>query len=325
MGLTNFPNGISSFGIPIYGGGGVPTTQGNVYFVNYSTGSNSGPGNSPNNPWKTIEYAYEQAVSGNDDVIILQGAATHVLSAMLDVTKSRVHFIGLDGTTGRMYGQNAKVSLTATSGATNIATMRNLGVRNSFTNIKFINSSTVTEGIYCVAEGGEYALYTSCEFYKDTDLDQTGAAELAMNGDSSQFINCTFGSLANAIVGSIIRPCVQLTAGIVDTAKVTRDALFDGCLFWRNAGATTNVFINAANATDVERTMTLRGCGFINNGAAVATPAVAIRAASTLTVGNIVLDPNCFAAKVTKVATATGILVSGAAVNSGAGIAVNAA
>lgn len=325
MGLTNFPNGISSFGIPIYGGGGVPTTQGNVYFVNYSTGADAGPGNSPNNPWKTIEYAYSQVLSNNDDVIVLQGSATHVLSAMLDVTKNRVHFIGLDGTTGRMYGQNAKVSLTATSGASNIATMRNLGVRNSFTNIKFMNSSTVTEGIYCVAEGGEYALYTNCEFYKDTDLDQTGAAELAMNGDSSQFVGCTFGSLANAISGAVIRPCVQLTAGIVDTGKVTRDALFDGCLFWRKAGNTANVFINAANATDVERQLLLKGCGFINNLAAAAVPAVAIRAAATLTVGNIILDPNCYAANVTKVATATGILVTGAAVNSGAGIAVNAA
>lgn len=326
MPLTNFPNGITSFGIPVIGSGSmIPTSPGNVYFVNYTTGADAGPGTNIQYPWKTIEYAYSQVTDGNDDIICLTGSATHVLGAMLDVTKSRVHFVGIDGTNGRFYGQNAKVSLTATSGATNIATMRNLGVRNSFTNIKWVNASTVTEGIYCVAEGGEYAVYTNCEFYKSTDLDVTGAAELAMNGDSAQFVGCTIGSLADAISGAIIRPCVLLTAGVVDTGKVTRDSVFADCLFWRQSGNAANRFVYGANATDVERMLLFKNCGFINNLAGAGTPAQAIAMGATLTVGNIVLDPLCYATKVTKVSTTTGVLVTGAAPNSGTGIATNAA
>jgi hypothetical protein len=201
MPLTNFPNGVSSFGLPVIGSGGmIPPGPGKVYFVDFTRGADTGPGTSTSNPWKTIEYAYSQVVSGNDDIIALMGSATHVLSAMLTVAKSRVHFIGMDGTNGRLYGQNAKVSLTATSGATNVFTMKNTGVRNSFTNIKFINESTVAEGLYCVGEGGEYALYQNCEFYKSTDLNETTAAELVLNGDSAQFFNCTFGSLANLLI-----------------------------------------------------------------------------------------------------------------------------
>src|SRR5690606_2307210 len=110
-------------GLPVIGSGGmIPPGPGKVYFVDYTNGTDAGPGTSMSNPWKTIEYAYDQVVSGNDDIIALMGSATHVLSAMLTVAKNRVHFVGVDGTNGRLYGQNAKISLTATSGATNVFT-----------------------------------------------------------------------------------------------------------------------------------------------------------------------------------------------------------
>jgi hypothetical protein len=326
MPLTNFPNGVSSFGLPVIGSGGmIPPGPGKVYFVDFTKGADTGPGTSTSNPWKTIEYAYSQVVSGNDDVIALMGSATHVLSAMLTVAKSRVHFIGIDGTNGRFYGQNAKVSLTATSGASNIGTILNTGVRNSFTNIKFINESTVAEGLYCFVEGGEYTLVQNCEIYKSTDLDQTGAAELVLNGDSAQFIGCTIGSLANAISGAVIRPCVLLTAGLAGSGKVCRDSVFVDTLFWRQCGNAANRFVYGANAADVERMLLFKGCGFINNLAGAGTPAQAIAMGATLTVGNIVLDPLCYAAKVTKVSTTTGVIVTGAAPDAGTGIGVNAA
>lgn len=326
MPLTNFPNGVSSFGLPVIGSGGmIPPGPGKVYFVDFTRGADTGPGTSTSNPWKTIEYAYSQVVSGNDDIIALMGSATHVLSAMLTVAKSRVHFIGIDGTNGRFYGQNAKVSLTATSGASNIGTILNTGVRNSFTNIKFINESTVAEGLYCFVEGGEYTLVQNCEIYKSTDLDQTGAAELVLNGDSAQFIGCTIGSLANAISGAIIRPCVLLTAGLAGAGKVCRDSVFVDTLFWRNCGNAANRFVYAANAADVERMLLFTNCGFVNNLAGAGTPAQAIAGAATFTVGNIVLNPLCWGTKITKLSTTTGVIVTGAAPDSGTGIGVNAA
>ena len=323
--MTTFADGLYQFGgQPV--SSGFPPTPGNMYFVNYGTGVDAGSGKNPNQPWQTIAYAYSQVTSGNDDIIVLQGSATHVLSTMLDVTKSRVHFIGMDGTGGRFYGNNAKVSLTATSGATNIATMKNTGVRNSFVNIKFINSSTVTEGIYCVAEGGEYALYQNCEIYKDTDLDVTGAAELLLNGDSPQFIDCTIGSLANEIVGAIIRPCVLLTKGLAGAGKVTRDAYFQNCMFWRNGGNAANRLVYGANADDVERMLLFKGCGFINNPQGTANPGEAVAMGATQTVGAITLDPACFSTNITKISGTTGVFVTGAVPTAAtSSIAVNAA
>lgn len=321
--MTTFADGLYQYGgQPV--GTGIPPTPGNIYFVNYGSGTDAGSGKNPTQPWKTIEYAYDQVTTNNDDIIVLTGSSTHVLAAMLTVSKNRVHFIGMDGTTGRMYGQNAKVSLTATSGATNIGTIKNTGVRNSFTNIKFINSSTVAQGLYCVVEGGEYALYQNCEIYKDTDLNETTAAELVLNGDSAQFYNCTIGSLANVLVGDIIRPCVDLTKEIAGTGKVTRDSIMVGCQFWRNLAGTAGVFIRAAASADVERLLELKDCTFVaaNLGS---TPAVCISLGATLTDGWITLDANCAGFNVTKIATGTGVLVAGAAVNNGTGIAVNAA
>ena len=319
--MTTFADGLYQYGgQPV--GTGIPPTPGNIYFVNYTTGVNAGSGKSMAQPWQTLEYAYSQVTTNNDDVICLMGSATHVLSAMLTVSKSRVHIIGIDGTNGRLYGQNAKVSLTATSGATNVFTMKNTGVRNSFTNIKFINSSTVDEGLYCVGEGGEYAVYSNCEFYKSTDLNETTAAELVLNGDSAQFFNCTFGSLADLLVGDIIRPCVELTKEIVAAGKVTRDCTMVDCSFWRQLAGTAGVFVRAAASGDVERLLRLERPTFVaaNLGS---TPAVCI-ASATLTDGWIAVN-NPAGFNVTKIATATGVLVNGAAPNSGTGIAVNAA
>ena len=319
--MTTVADGLYQYGgQPV--GTGPPPSPGNTYFVDYGAGADTGSGQSPRSPWKTVEYALSRMTTNQDSIIALMGSSTHVLSAMLDVSISRVHFIGIDGTNGRPYGQNAKVSLTATSGATNVFTMKNTGVRNSFTNIKWINESTVAEGLYCVGEGGEYAQYNNCEIYKSTDLNETTAAELVLNGDSAQFNNCTIGSLANVLVGNIIRPCVELTKEIVGAGLVTRDAEMNNCRFWRNLAGTAGVFVRAAASGDVERLLELNDPKFVaaNLGS---TPAVCI-ASATLTDGWIAVN-NPAGFNVTKIATATGVLVNGAAPDSGAGIAVNAA
>lgn len=307
--LTNYPNGLSSFGVPLMGSG-IPVTSGTYYFVDYTLGNDGADGLSIETPFKTVQFAYEQADTNKDDVICLMGSATHVLTEMLDISKNRVHFVGIDGTFGRMYGQNAKVSLGVTTAATDIATMQNTGVRNSFTNIKFLNSNTVAEGIYCVAEGGEYTVYTNCEIYKDTDLDVTTAAEMLHNGDSVQMIGCTIGSLANIVADNVIRPCVKVTATL--SGKKFRDGIFIDCMFWRKAGGTETMMIYGANATDVERLLLCKNCTFVNNTLSAALPAHAVGFGAAQTEGTVLLQ-DCTSVDCTVMAqAAVGIYVSGA-------------
>jgi len=306
MTISNYPDGISSWGIPVLGGGGIPATAGTVYFVDYGAGSDGNSGKDINEPLKTIAQAYSLVTENKDDVICLIGNSTHTLTSMLTVSKNRVHFVGLDGTGGRQYGQNAKISLGVTTAATDLATMKNTGVRNSFHNIKFINSNTVAEGIYGVLEAGEFAQYTCCDFYKSTDLDVTGAAELACNGDSAIFTKCTFGSSANARSGAVIRPCVMLTKGLV-TGKVCRDVKFEDCIFWIWCGNTVNAFVWSTTATDVERQMEFKDCTFNVTKKSTAAPAVAIGGAAAFTAGEILLTGTTGENGCTALATQTGI------------------
>ena len=128
---------------------------------------------------------------------------------------------------------------------------------------------------------------------------------MVLNGDSAQFYNCTFGSLADAVSGDKVRPAILLTKATVGAGLVSRDVYFDNCRFWKQAGGTTTAFIKGG-ATDVERVMEFHNCQFIANVLG-AVPAVAIDVA-TLTVGQIILTGDTCAFECTKIATATGVI-----------------
>lgn len=316
MSLTNFPNGISSYGIPVLGGGGVlPLTMGaaglgTVYFVDATNGSDGNHGKSPDKALKTVTKALTLVTTNNHDVIALSANAAHSITAMLDVSKNRVHFVGLDGRGGYGMGARARLTMAVTTAAADIAVMKNTGVGNTFTNIKFDSSNTKDESLYAVAEGGEYAIYKSCEFYKSTDLNETAAAEVLNNGDSAQWINCVFGSSANIIADDKIRPNMLLTATL--SGKKCRDNIIDSCIFLSKAGGTEAVRIYGANATDVERMFYVKDSLFFNNPLSAATPAHAVGFGAAQTEGVVILK-NCTSVDNTVMAQASmNIYVDGA-------------
>ncbi len=82
-------------------------TFGNVFVVFNSSDTDEGnyqqaqdlfpvDGNGRVRFFTSLADAYTATESNNNDVIILDGNSTHTLTAMLTVSKSRVHFIGLD-------------------------------------------------------------------------------------------------------------------------------------------------------------------------------------------------------------------------------------
>lgn len=82
--LTNFPNGISSFGMPVIGGGGIMTT-GNIFFVdsgNTARGDVSGKGTDPLTPFATLGFALGRTTANNGDIIfVMPGHAEDIVSA----------------------------------------------------------------------------------------------------------------------------------------------------------------------------------------------------------------------------------------------------
>ena len=294
--LTNFPGGASSFGIPLMGGGGIPATFGDVFFVDYRNGIDGNDGKSKDRAFKTLSQAYSKVTTNHNDIILVDGDSTVAETAMITWAKNRVHVVGLNGPAGH-YGQGAKISIGVTTAATDIALLKVMGVRNTFSNLKFISDNTVAEGLYTVADNGEYSRYFNCEFYKSTDLDDAGASELLLNGDSSMFYNCTIGSSAN-ITGNI-RANVLCT----NVLGNLRDCYFENCLLLAKADDTDKVFVYGANADDVERMLTFKGCTFFNNPLSAGTPAAAIAFGAAQTEGAVFCDANCAVVDVTVLGT----------------------
>jgi hypothetical protein len=290
--------GFQTFGNVYYV---VPSTEANysvlqkMYDIVYDDGSKAF--------CTTVAEAYGKTVSGRDDVIVLSCNVTHQILTMLTVSKNRVHFVG--DTWGRVYGQRAKVNYADAIATADPFMIKVTGVGNTFTGIKFLNNNTDAQVVATVGEGGEYTVYTNCEIYNSTNLDSDTVSEMVLNGDSTQFYGCTFGSLADAVSGDKVRPAILLTKGTVGTGLVCRDVYFDKCRFWKQAGGTTTAMVKGG-ATDVERIMEFHDCAFIANVLG-AVPAVAIDVA-TLTVGQIILSGDTYASECTKIATATGVL-----------------
>ena len=97
-GLTNFPNGVSSFGIPIYGAqaNSAPLT-GTVLFVDTVNGVDAGNGNGPNSAYQTLTYALTQVPSGAyATIFVMQGSTVTISSATaLLLNVANVSIVGL--------------------------------------------------------------------------------------------------------------------------------------------------------------------------------------------------------------------------------------
>ena len=70
MSLTDYPNGITSFGVPVMPSTTPAVTTGNVFFVDSSTGSDTGAsGRSADLPFASLDYALGKCTANKGDAI----------------------------------------------------------------------------------------------------------------------------------------------------------------------------------------------------------------------------------------------------------------
>lgn len=295
---------FSNGGIPSMGtGSGIPTTYGNYWFVDANT-STPGNGKGMKRPFKYIGQAYAAAANNNHDVILLSansGLQTQSTSGdgtgtsvddQLAITKGRLHFVGLGGGS-RYYGQRSRWTMgvtTASGGA--IAVVKNTGVGNTFTNIKFDSSDTESTSKYVFAEGGEYTELVNFELFQSGQEGVATAAQLLSNGDSSYFHNGMIGSLTNDNAWTAAGSNVVLTADTMGVQKVSRDVIFQDVKFFHNTTITTSSAVHATTAGDIERTMIFNDCIFINALLSTNDPADVFIFDSVQTKGQCLLTGN---------------------------------
>lgn len=322
MALTNFPNGITSFGVPVLGSvGGLPMT-GTYFFVNPAVGSDAYDGLSPQTPFSTLTAAYNAAVAGNNDVIVLIGdgstTGTARLTSTLTWAKNATHLIGVTAPT--MISQRARISTTTTQ-ATNINPLMTIsasgcifanfslfqGVGQASTDEKLMDITGDRNYFYNVQFGGMGAANGAA---------RAGSYCVYLNdGDENTFDTCTFG------LDTISRSAANAS---VKFAGQSQRNVFQNCLFPMYATATSPWFIDANSVGSIDRFQLFKGCTFLNTGTSTLAGVVSFNASQG---GKIVFD-NCTvtgAAVWTASATAT-VIVSGPVPNGAtSGVAVTAA
>lgn len=268
MALTNFPNGVASFGAVV----GMPTIRGTWYFVDPTSGSALMDGESPESAFASISTAYEACTSGAGDgiCVISRGTTTagctSYLTAAITWSKWGITVIGLCAPT--RFSQRARISTSAANLA-NLITVS--GSNNSFYNLSLYNGGTTGAG--CVKVSGDRNYFENIHMMGGMGMTTPTITDYNLyidGGDENTFVNCTIGSdtfdktdIAGAelFVGSgamrnrfygcefVSFRSAGTTAGIVKLVgsgdAITRTMVFDNCLFhmYRDGNATAEAAV----------------------------------------------------------------------------------
>ena len=137
MPATNFPHGITSFGMPVFGGGGLTLPlmggKGKVFYVDPSYGSDGSTGLSANLAMDSVSAAYAKTVDKRGDIIYLMpGHAESVTAAAgLDLDVAGVKHIGLGNGTSRP---------TVTLGTLTTADVDIDAINQTIENVRFVSA-----------------------------------------------------------------------------------------------------------------------------------------------------------------------------------------
>lgn len=251
--------------------------------------------------FSTLLGAYTAAVSNRNDVIVLDAQASHAVATGIAWTKNRINVVGFDGG-DRLVQQGAKVEL---SGAVDSAyVLKVTGVRNSFRNIKFIQSSTHANALTVLQEGGEGSLYKNCTFTFGVvnNLGGTTAHEVLAGSDSATYLDCNFGT--ETLLTSGARSVFHIDQ--VTTSQEFKSNLLRRCIFLLSSSSSTATFVRLDAVGDVLFSNLFEDCSFVASvdsagGAAIAEAVQT--GTSTVKGGLYFVRPSVF--NVTDFATAT--------------------
>lgn len=290
MTLTNFPNGLSSFGIPVLGGAMIPF-NGSYFFVDAVNGADGNVG-SADSPMQTLAAAYARCTSGKNDVVFIIGdgstTATQRLSSTLTWAKNATHLIGI--TAPAMIGQRARIS-TASGATTNtnplIDVTGNGCLFMNFSIFQGVGQSATDE--QCVRVTGQRNYFGNVQFGgigAAAGAARAGSYSLLLYGGSENtFEGCAIG--LDTIDRSAANASVRLRKNASNTAS-TRN-VFLNCLFPMRATATTPLWIDANESGGIDRFALFKNCTFINFGTSAVAAVVAFHASQ----GGYVIMDNC--------------------------------
>lgn len=261
-------------------------SYGDVYFVIEDSDPNYQQLNEryPGKVYTTLLGAYNAATSNNNDLILMSGHTTHALATGIAWSKNRIKVVGMDGGEDRLVQQGTKVEV---SGAVDVAyVMKNTGTRNTFENIKFIQSSTHANALNVVQFAGEGNMYKNCSFLFGVadNLDLTTSSEALMGEDAGTFINCSFGT--DVLLTSAARAVMTLDA-------ITGASSSDGAKSNRFIDCEFLIMSSSANALLIKLADTA-GAKFLNTWIRPKFTAVVNQTNSAIAITNAIASASGF-------------------------------
>jgi hypothetical protein len=297
MSLTNYPNGLTSFGIPMVGN--IPNFGPNsqCIFCDPSGGSDGNVGTSPDTAVQTLARAYSLLNNNSGDVLFLFGTASANLTTPLVWAKNLCSLIGVcspvtENKRARI-GQGSLVlspmitvsgygnyfanfyTQSGNGNAGNLVGMQVTGARNCFENVHFGGPFNATE-----AGTAGYML-----------VQLSGAQECT-------FRKCAFGTTTVARSAANCLVEFDSNAGRIN---------FEDCEFLSMASATSPLMLNNSAVNGIVDFVLCKDCTFINfsvNWAEYLAAAIANAGGNS---GAILLQ-NCMFAGITAIGAAGNLL-----------------
>jgi hypothetical protein len=261
MSLTNYPNGVTSFGVPIFGAGGLIPVPGDIYFVDQVNGQDGRDGKSPETAKLTLSAVHTKMISGQNDTVIILGSTTTIgvrETETLAWSKDQCHIIGAMAH-GRI---SQRVSIRAASGSDFTPLVNVTADGCVFANFHVFHGYDTAEDQIAWLESGERNAHINLHIFgmgDATPAERAGSRSLKLSGDGERYFeNCTIGGDTVPRDGSAE---IEFDAGAV------RD-WFEGCLIlsYAKAGAGDNHMVRADGAGDIDRFVMFRNCTFLNTG-----------------------------------------------------------
>jgi hypothetical protein len=289
MGFTNFPNGLTSMGVPLFGG--IPQLAvGNVFHLVTAKGSTDPyyvllkDRVEDGNIFASLTDAHAAMTSNQGDVLIVY-PGSHVQADSLTWSKSNTMIVGA-GSPNQTYQPSTLttggVRLTCTTAA--VGQILNItGHYVSMYNIGTQNSASDSGNISDIRIVGRNFYARNCAFRGGTGATQIGTADCGLGvfvdtsvagaGNGMVLEQCTIGSSGNTIrtVGAC---CMSFGAG---SAAGGFEPRFYDCVFSAYTQTSGCYFINAQYNAGFDRFALFKNCLFLNFANPATPMAEAIR------------------------------------------------
>lgn len=292
MGYTNFPNGITSLGIPLPGV--MPSIAGKWFFVNGAYGSDSNKGTSISKPLKTLSKAYALCTSGAGDGICIistdtgTSASTTVYeTAKIDWSKSSITVFGMCAPTH--FGQRARIANAST--ATGLAYIVDVqGHNNAFYNIQFANWGTDNTALSAVKVSGNRNYFQNCYFVNAGYVAGENLRDLWLTGSDNHFEDCSFGVCTVETTGAT--RCNVMLNG--DGSTTCAETLFRNCRMYIYSQDNTQGSVRSYDANSCAGIILFENCTFMAAPGSTAEPSYVFIGTAPTALNAILFVKDCW-------------------------------